>query len=619
MARGNNRSRSGGYRRQARNADENGAEVPRQSVRPQFAGPVDLPPQMRVSELADVIRRSPTDVIKELMRSNLMLGMNEVVDFSIAANVSTRLGVMVRKPADVEASDASDRLDAQGDDSNKQPRPPVIAIMGHVDHGKTTLLDAIRGTSVVDTEAGGITQSIGAYQVAHDGSALTFIDTPGHEAFTAMRARGAQVTDIAVIVVAADDGVMPQTVEAINHAKAAEVPMVIAINKSDLPSADSTRVKTELLEHDVIVEDLGGEVLAVELSALKNEGIADLLESLSLLSEISELSADPEIDAAGVVIEAKLDKQRGPVATVLVHEGTVERGNTMVAGDRLGRVRRMVDGFGSDVDSAGPSTPIEILGLNGVPETGQEFRVVADEKAARQLLDARKRQLSRRTAPTQASTMAQVMRKRGSQEAAELNVVVKTGSQGTIDAVRRAVDGLSSSDVQVKILHAAAGPISESDVTFATASDALIVGFETTVETAARQAARTNGIGIRTYDIIYTMIDDIRDAAARLMEPEMQTVIVGSAMVQELFPHGSRSVIAGLRVSSGLLRRNARMIVKRNGEELFEGVVSSMRHLNQNVRELPLNMEGGVVLDGFHEYEVGDELVCYEVTEVPRS
>ena len=618
MARNNGRPSNTRSRVSDRAGSDNGAEIPRQSVRPQFAGPVDLPAQMRVSELADVIRRPPTDVIKELMRNNLMLGMNEVVDFTIAANVSTRLGVVVRKPSEVEASDASERLNVQGDDSKRQPRPPVITIMGHVDHGKTTLLDAIRGTSIVDTEAGGITQSIGAYQVDHGGNVLTFIDTPGHEAFTAMRARGAQVTDIAVIVVAADDGVMPQTVEAINHAKAAEVPMVIAINKADLPSADSTRVKTELLEHDVIVEDLGGEVLAVELSALKNEGIADLLESLSLVSEISELSADPETDAAGVVVEAQLDKQRGPVATVLVHEGTVARGNTVVAGDRMGRVRRMVDGFGKDVEYAAPSTPIEILGLNGVPETGQEFRVVADEKAARQLLDARKRQLSRRATSTQASTMAQVMNKRGSQGAAELNVVVKTGSQGTIDAVRRAVDGLSSSDVQVKILHAAAGPVSESDVTFATASEALIVGFETTVDTVARQVARANGVAIRTYDIIYTMIDDIRDAAARLLEPEHETVVLGTATVQELFPHGSRSVIAGLRVSSGLLRRNARVIVKRGGDELFEGAVSSMRHLTQNVRELPTNMEGGVVLDGFHDYQVGDEIVCYETTQVAR-
>ena len=613
MARTHNyRGRQSRGRGPRRDSSENRAEAPRQPVRAQFAGPVELPALMRVSELADTIRRSPTDVIKELMRNNLMLGMNEVVDFSIAAKVSTRLGVMVRKPGEVEESGALNRLGKQGDEANLAPRPPVITIMGHVDHGKTTLLDAIRGTSVVDTEAGGITQSIGAYQVMHDDNLLTFIDTPGHEAFTAMRARGAQVTDIAVIVVAADDGVMPQTVEAIDHAKAAGVPIVVAVNKTDLPAADSSRVKTELLEHDVIVEDLGGEVLTVEVSALRQEGIPNLLESLALIAEVSELSADPQTEAAGVVIEAKLDKQRGPVATVLVHEGTVKQGDIVVAGDRMGRVRRMMDGFGGDVETAGPSTPIEILGLNGVPETGEEFRNVRNERSARQLIDARKRQMSRRSSSPQGSTMAEVMRKRGSQEAAELNVVVKTGSQGTIDAVRRAIEGLSSSDVQVKILHAAAGTVSESDVTFANASDALILGFETSIETAARQAARSVDVTIRTYDIIYTMIDDIREAAERLTEPDYETVVLGRATVQELFAQGSRSVIAGLRVNSGTLRRNARIIVRRQGDELFEGAVASMRHLTQNVRELPTNMEGGVVLDGFHDYEVGDELVCYE-------
>ena len=615
MARTNNRARPTRSRGQRRESTDNGNELQRQPLRSRFEGPIDLPPQLRVSELADVTRRSPTEVIKELMRSNMMLGMNDIVDFSTAANVATRLGVMVRKPGDVEASEAAARLNTDGEESKMRPRPPVIAIMGHVDHGKTTLLDAIRGTSVVETEAGGITQSIGAYQVEHQGSTLTFIDTPGHEAFTAMRARGAQVTDIAVIVVAADDGVMPQTIEAINHAKAAEVPIVIAINKSDLPSADSVRVKTELLEQDVIVEDLGGDVLSVELSALKGEGIDELLESLSILSEISELRADPDTAAAGVVIEARLDKQRGAVATVLILMGTVEVGHTIVAGDRHGRVRRMVDGFGREADKAVPSMPVEVLGLNGVPTTGEEFHVASDDKAARQMLDEHRRQLARQTHTLPSSTMTDIMRRRGIQDAADLNLVVKTGSHGSLDAVRRAVEGLSGSDVQAKILHSAAGAISESDVTFAAASDALIVGFETTVESAARQMARERGVAIKTYDIIYTMIDDLRIAADSLMEPEYETVEIGKALVQELFPHSGRSVIAGLRVSSGVLRRNARMIVRRQGEELFEGGITSMRHLNQNVRELPTNMEGGVVLDGFHEYDVGDELVCYETRQ----
>ncbi len=578
-----------------------------------FAGPVDLPAEISVAELSEVIRRTPVEIIKELMRLNMMVAMNDSVDFEVAATVSVRLGVRVRKPADMEESEASERVGVEDEENRSTPRPAVVAVMGHVDHGKTTLLDAIRGSNVVDAEAGGITQSIGAYQIDHDGQLITFIDTPGHEAFTAMRARGAQATDIAVIVVAADDGVMPQTVEAINHAKAAQVPMVVAVNKMDVTGADPTRVSTELLEHDVIVEELGGDVLSVPVSALKGDGVPDLIESLILLSEVSEFVADPNRPAIGVVVESTLDKQRGPVATVIVRSGTVNIGDTMVAGDKLGRVRRMVDGFGKEVKSAGPSVPIQILGLSGVPESGQQFEVVEDEKSARQKIDARSRQEQRRHDTSRPSTMAQVMRHRKSYDAADLNLVAKTGSQGTIDAIRRAVDGLSSPDVQVKLLHSATGPVSESDVMLASASEAMIVGFETTVEPAALRLANLEGVPIKTYDIIYTMIDDVRLAAQRLTEPEQEEVVVGRATVLQIFPHGRRERIAGVRVNSGFMRRNARMIVSRRGEEIFEGAVSSMRHFEENVREIATNYEGGIVLDGFHEFEEGDTITCYEL------
>ena len=578
-----------------------------------FAGPVDLPAEISVAELSEVIRRTPVEIIKELMRLNMMVAMNDSVDFEVAATVSVRLGVRVRKPADMEESEASERVGVEDEENRSTPRPAVVAVMGHVDHGKTTLLDAIRGSNVVDAEAGGITQSIGAYQIDHDGQLITFIDTPGHEAFTAMRARGAQATDIAVIVVAADDGVMPQTVEAINHAKAAQVPLVVAVNKMDVTGADPTRVSTELLEHDVIVEELGGDVLSVPVSALKGDGVPDLIESLILLSEVSEFVADPNRPAIGVVVESTLDKQRGPVATVIVRSGTVNIGDTMVAGDKLGRVRRMVDGFGKEVKSAGPSVPIQILGLSGVPESGQQFEVVEDEKSARQKIDARSRQEQRRHDTSRPSTMAQVMRHRKSYDAAYLNLVAKTGSQGTIDAIRRAVDGLSSPDVQVKLLHSATGPVSESDVMLASASEAMIVGFETTVEPAALRLANLEGVPIKTYDIIYTMIDDVRLAAQRLTEPEQEEVVVGRATVLQIFPHGRRERIAGVRVNSGFMRRNARMIVSRRGEEIFEGAVSSMRHFEENVREIATNYEGGIVLDGFHEFEEGDTITCYEL------
>jgi translation initiation factor IF-2 len=580
---------------------------------------VDLPAEISVAELSEVVRRSPIEIIKELMRLNMMVAMNDSVDFEVAATVSVRLGVRVRKPADMEESEASERVGFDDEESLAEPRPAVVAVMGHVDHGKTTLLDAIRGTNVVDGEAGGITQSIGAYQIDHEGQLITFIDTPGHEAFTAMRARGAQATDIAVIVVAADDGVMPQTVEAINHAKAAQVPIVVAVNKIDVAGADTTRVTTELLEHDIIVEDLGGEVLSVPVSALKGDGVSDLIESLLLLSEVSEFSADPNRPAIGVVVEATLDKQRGPVATVIVRTGTVNIGDTIVAGDKLGRVRRMVDGFGTVVESAGPSVPIEILGLSGVPESGQQFEVVGDEKVARQKIDARMRQEQRRHDTSRPSTLAEVLRHRQSYDAAELNLVAKTGAQGTIDAIRRAVDGLSSPDVQVKLLHAATGPVSESDVMLASASDAMIVGFETSVEPAALRLANLEAVPIKTYDIIYTMIDDVKLAAQQLTEPEQEEVTVGRATVLQVFSHGRRERIAGVRVNSGVMRRNARMLVSRRGEELFEGAVSSMRHFNENVREIGTNYEGGIVLDGFHEYEEGDVIACYEMRGVSRN
>ena len=615
------RSQRTRQRRGGRNRHSNGASdrpAPRREPI-KFAGPVDLPAEISVAELSEVVRRSPIEIIKELMRLNMMVAMNDSVDFEVAATVSVRLGVRVRKPADMEESEASERVGLDDEESLAEPRPAVVAVMGHVDHGKTTLLDAIRGTNVVDGEAGGITQSIGAYQIDHEGQLITFIDTPGHEAFTAMRARGAQATDIAVIVVAADDGVMPQTVEAINHAKAAQVPIVVAVNKIDVAGADTTRVTTELLEHDIIVEDLGGEVLSVPVSALKGDGVSDLIESLLLLSEVSEFSADPNRPAIGVVVEATLDKQRGPVATVIVRTGTVNIGDTIVAGDKLGRVRRMVDGFGTVVESAGPSVPIEILGLSGVPESGQQFEVVGDEKVARQKIDARMRQEQRRHDTSRPSTLAEVLRHRQSYDAAELNLVAKTGAQGTIDAIRRAVDGLSSPDVQVKLLHAATGPVSESDVMLASASDAMIVGFETSVEPAALRLANLEGVPIKTYDIIYTMIDDVKLAAQQLTEPEQEEVTVGRATVLQVFSHGRRERIAGVRVNSGVMRRNARMLVSRRGEELFEGAVSSMRHFNENVREIGTNYEGGIVLDGFHEYEEGDVIACYEMRGVSRN
>lgn len=579
------------------------------------SGPVELPATLTVGELAGILKKSNVDTIKALMRTGVMATVNETIEFDVAARVAASFDIPVLKPRDREESAAAQRvgIDEGATAENTIPRPPIITVLGHVDHGKTTLLDAIRGASVVDTEAGGITQSIGAYQVNKNGQLITFIDTPGHEAFTAMRASGAQVTDIAVLVVAADDGVMPQTAEAIDHARAAGVPIVVAINKIDAPGSDPDRVKGELAEHEVIVEDYGGDVISVPVSALRKEGIDDLLESLLLVAELQELKANPDRPGIGVVIEAHTDRVRGSIATVLVRSGTVRLGDNVVAGNQRGRVRAMLDGFGKYVEEAGPSTPVQVLGLSGLPSVGDQFDVVEDDRAARALVERRDRLQSRRDERS-VTTMADVMRRVHGGEARDLNVIIKAGTQGSVDAVRRAVEQLSSEDVQVKVIHASAGQISEADILLATASDALVVGFETGVEGTAQSQANLKGVAIKTYDIIYNLVDDVRDAVEGLIEPEERRVVTGHANVLEVFSRGRREKIAGVRVTDGALRRSGRIRVLRRGDEVFDGAITSMRHLQDNVRELANNFEGGIILDGFHDYEEGDVLEGYEIT-----
>ncbi len=579
------------------------------------SGPVEIPATLTVGQLAEILHKSNVDTIKGLMRNGIFATVNEMVEFDVAARVAALFEIPVLKPRDREESAAAQRVgvDEQATEENTEPRAPIITVLGHVDHGKTTLLDAIRGAKVVDTEAGGITQSIGAYQVNKDGHRITFIDTPGHEAFTAMRASGAQVTDIAVLVVAADDGVMPQTQEAIDHARAAGVPIVVAINKMDSPGADLDRVKGELAEHNVIVEDYGGDVVAVPVSALKNEGIDTLLESLVLVAEVQELKANPDRPGIGVVIEAHTDRVRGSIATVLVRSGTVKLGNNVVAGTQRGRVKSMRDGFGKEIKEAGPSTPVQILGLSGLPIVGDQLDVVDDEKSARTLVETRER-LDAQRGGRSASTMADVMRRVHSGEAKELNVIIKAGTQGSVDAVTRSVEQLSSEEVQVRVIHASAGQIGEADVLLATASDGLIVGFETTIEATAQSQAMLKGVVIKNYDIIYNLIDDVRDAVEGLIEPEERRVVIGHANVLEIFPRGKREKVAGVRVTDGVMRRTGRIRVLRRGEELFDGAITSMRHLQENVREIANNFEGGIILDGFHEYQEGDVLEGYEIT-----
>ncbi|MBP38635.1 MAG: translation initiation factor IF-2 [Dehalococcoidia bacterium] len=582
--------------------------------------PVELPAKATVGELAEILELTNVDTIKTLMRLGVMATVNETVEFGIAAKVAASFEIGVLKPKDREESAAAIKVGVDDDmtDDNSVTRPPVITVLGHVDHGKTTLLDAIRGAKMVETEAGGITQSIGAYQVVKDDQHLTFIDTPGHAAFTQMRASGAQVTDIAVLVVAADDGVMPQTLEAIDHTKAAGVPIIVAINKIDAPGADIDRSNAQLAEHEIIVESYGGDTVAVPVSALKGEGIDDLLESLLLVAEIQELKANPYRPGIGVVIESRMDRSRGAVASVLVRSGTVRTGDNVVAGMFRGRIKSMVDGFGEVVTEAGPSTPIEVLGLNGIPAAGDQFDVVANDREARDLVTTRERLASKRKSTRAATTMAEVMRRVQQSGAKELLIVIKTGSHGSIDAVQRAVEAVSNDEVQVRVLSAASGAINEADILLASASDAMVMGFETSVEAGARRQADAEGIAIRTYDIIYNLIDEVEDAARGLLEPERKQIVTGHANVLEVFQHGKREQIAGLRVTDGVLKRSGRMRVIRGGDEIFDGAITSMRHLKDSVRELTNNFEGGVMIDGFHEYQEGDVLEAYEIQVTRR-
>ncbi|MCL0031645.1 translation initiation factor IF-2 [Dehalococcoidia bacterium] len=581
-------------------------------------GPVELPSIMTVGELSLIISQSNVDTIKSLMRLGIMATVNETIEFDVAAKVAASFEIGVLKPKEKESSNIDSKIgvDDSLTEDNAITRPPIITVLGHVDHGKTTLLDRIRGESVVDSEAGGITQSIGAYQTLYKEKKLTFIDTPGHQAFTSMRANGVQVTDIAILVVAADDGVMPQTIEAIDHSKAAGVPMVIAINKIDVTGADVGRLKGQLAEHDIVVEDYGGDVVSVEISALKGDGIDSLLDSLLLVAEVEELKGNPERFGVGVVIESLVEKSKGVMATVLVKSGTIRVSDYIISGTTRGRIKTMVDGFGKNILEAGPSTPVKILGLNSMPLSGDQFDVVENDRTAREIVASREKYSRSRQENKSQTTMEEVLRRVHSSDAKELRLVIKTGTYGSVDAVNRAIIQLSDSDVQVKILRSAAGSVSESDVMLASASDAMIVGFETSTDQGARNLANNHNIVISLYDIIYNLVDDIRNSAKSLLDPSYKQSVTGHALVQEIFPRGKRERIAGIRITDGIFKRNSRLRVIRSGEILHEGAITSMKHLSENVRELANNFEGGVMIDGFHNYEEQDILEAYElVTE----
>ena len=577
--------------------------------------PIEIPAVLTVGELAEKIGTDPVETIKLLMRRGLMMTVNDPVDFANAAAVAGSIGVKVLRPQEEEESIAGDNVGVEEvveEDPDAELRPPVITVLGHVDHGKTTLLDSIRGSAVVDTEAGGITQSIGAYQVDKDGQKLTFIDTPGHEAFTMMRARGAQVTDIVILVVAADDGIMPQTDEAINHAQAAEVPMVIAINKSDLPGADPERVKRELSERSILVESWGGDVVSVEVSALKGDGIDDLLENLTLLAEVQELKANPNTPGVGVCLEAHIDPSKGSLTTILVRSGTIKLGDQIVVGKSRGRVKGLVDGYGNAVKSAGPSAVVEVMGLSSVPEPGIRLDVVANEKTARQIVEKRER-ADRGGDGRSLATLSEVMRRLNAGDAEELSVIIKTGTQGSIDALRRSAERISDDEVQINLIHVATGPVNESDVMLAAASGAIIMAFETGTQAGAEKQAGIHGVDIRQYNIIYNLVDDLRSAGRGLLAPIENEVILGHAVVQAIFPAGRRYRVAGVRVLDGEIPRQSSIRIKRNDEAVYTGQIASLRHFKDDVRELAAGLEGGVGVEGFIDFQEGDILEVFEI------
>ena len=567
-----------------------------------------------VGALAQRMQVEPVQVIKQLMRAGVFANINQILDFDTAAMVARPFGFAARRAEDAVSTAAGSV--AEHDQAELVERPPVITILGHVDHGKTTLLDAIRKTNVVSREAGGITQHIGAYQVDHDGRPITFIDTPGHQAFTAMRARGAQVTDIAVLVVAADDGVMPQTVEAIDHIKAAKVPIVVAVNKMDSPNADPERVRRQLSEHELVVEKWGGDVIDVEVSAKTGLGLDDLLANLLVVAEVGEFKAHPTRPAVGVVVEARLDKSRGPLATVLIQTGRLAVGDYIVVGSVRGRVKALHDDQGHRVTHAGPSMPVEILGISELPAAGDRLAVVPDERSAREAVAEIRRRMNLHTA--RGATLEEVGARISTGQVKELAVVVKTDVHGSLEAVRQGLEQLNNNVTQVRIIHAATGAVTESDVMLAVASEAIIVGFNVGSDQGAMRLAAQDHVDIRHYNIIYRLTEDIQAALAGMLEPSMQDVTEGALEVRAIFAIGRTRKTAGCYVTDGKISRGAMARVVRGGQLLFDGPVGSLRRFKDDVREVATGYECGMTIEGFNAYAIGDTIQVHRLQKAAR-
>jgi len=572
---------------------------------------VVIPHAVSVKVLSDILEVSPIEVIKYLMRNGIMANINQVIDFHSASLVAAGLGYEAKEAPEDSVESERHHIDSDEDSTTLQPRAPIITIMGHVDHGKTKLLDAIRQTNVVDSEAGSITQHIGAYQVDVHGHKITFLDTPGHEAFTAMRARGAKITDIAIIVIAADDGVMPQTLEAINHARATEVAIVVAINKIDKPSSNPDRVKQQLADYGLLIEEWGGDIVCVQISAKRGDGIPELLDNLLIVAEILELKADPNRSPHGVVVEARLDSNKGPLATVLIQTGTLKIGDNVVVGDTWGKVKAMFDDKSKRIKKAGPSTPAKVLGLNSVPQAGDILISVGGEKEARS--EAQRHQIEKKvTSSAQPLRLTNVHTQIQSGQVKELNIIVKTDVQGSLEPIRSSLGRLSGGgdEVKIRIIHSDSGSITENDILLAIVSRGIVIGFNTAPEPGARLLADSEGIDIRCYQVIYNLVEDIDKALVGMLEPTYQDVLEGHAEIRAVFSV-KQGKIAGVYVTDGKLSRNSLAKVYRKGAVIHESSINSLRHFKENVREISSGFECGIGIEGFSDYKEGDIIETY--------
>lgn len=578
---------------------------------------VEIDKTITVKELAEKISKSTAEVIKQLMFMGVMAAINQEIDFETAEKLCEKFDAIAMLKEENNDNDFNEIDNEVDDDALLEKRPPVVTVMGHVDHGKTSLLDAIRKAKVTETEAGGITQHIGAYVVNINDERITFLDTPGHEAFTAMRARGAQITDIVILVVAADDGIMPQTKEAINHCKAANVPIIVAINKIDKPGANPDKVKQELTEHGLVPEDWGGDTICVPVSARTKEGIDNLLEMIILTAEVQELKADPSRKAKGAVIESKLDKGRGPVASLLVQNGTLHVGDSILVGSTYGRIRAMFDDNGKKIKKAGPSVPVEILGLSDVPSAGDKFNVIRDEKTARTMSEKRKEKL--RTASLNSNhkvSLEDLYSQIQEGKVKELNIIIKADVQGSIEALKQSLEKLSTDSVKVRVIHGAVGAITETDVTLASASNAIIIGFNVRPDTNAAASAEKEDVDIKTYRIIYNALDDIKAAMIGMLEPEFKEVILGKVEIRQVYKISNIGTVAGCYVLDGKITRNSSIRIIRDGIVILEGELGSLKRFKDDAKEVASGYECGLTIEKFNDIKEGDILEVFAMEEI---